>query len=154
MPCLVFIVALSVEFVERRSRAVGALLGIIILTVSGFASIRYGVIRYEGVDDVRSVHSRLINNMHSGDQLWVAPLASRCFEYYAMQMPPPDGAIVHLLNDGDAAGLTSGRNWILVMRTPWAPGEGEALLGEGAAAGTAITSFDRQWTTARLFEIK
>jgi hypothetical protein len=69
-------------------------------------------------------------------------------------MPPPVGAIVHLLNDSDAASLTSGRNWILVMRTPWAPGEGEVLLGEGAAAGTEIISFDRQWTTARLFEIK
>jgi hypothetical protein len=153
MPCFVFIVALAVELVERRSRIVGALLGAVILTVSGFASIRYGVLRYEGVDDVRSVQSGLINNMHSDDQLWVAPLASRCFEYYSMQMPPPAGAIVHLLNDSDAASLTSGRNWILVMRTPWAPGEGEVLLGEGAAAGTEIISFDRQWTTARLFEI-
>jgi hypothetical protein len=40
------------------------------------------------------------------------------------------------------------------MRTPWEPGEGEALLAAGAKRGKEEVSFDVEWTTARLFALR
>jgi len=152
MPCFVFMVALALEFVELRNPGVAGILGSVVVIAAGFAALRYGVIRYRGVDDVRGVYEEMIAGMHSGDQLWVAPLAGPCFQYYSLWMPPPPGVDVHLPQNGDLPRLPDGRDWILVMRTPWAPGEGESWLREAESGGRPIESFDRQWTTARLFE--
>lgn len=114
----------------------------------------HGILRHRPIDNVRKPHEEMVAKMAPGDQLWVTSMATPCFLYYSRQYPLPHGVSVHLLGLAERPVLPSGRNWFLVMRTPWEPGEGEALLAYGAeSGGKEESSFDVEWTTARLFAI-
>jgi hypothetical protein len=114
----------------------------------------HGLLRHHPLDDVRKVHTEMVARMKPGDQLWVSSMARPCFRYYDRQYLVPNSVSLHLLEPDERPLLQSGRNWFLVMRTPWSPGEGEALLREGLeSGGQQESSFDMEWTTARLFAL-
>jgi len=153
LPVFALMVADTVKLVERHSqRAAGFITAILLLATMTALSL-HGILGHHPVDNVRKVHEEMVSRMAPGDQLWVSAFATPCFLYYARQYPLPRGVSVHLIQLDEHPVLPSGRNWILVMRTPWLPGQGEALLATGAQRGKEESSFDVEWTTARLFRI-
>jgi hypothetical protein len=154
MPVFALITADAVKLVERRSRLAAAFITGTLLVAATAALSLHGMFRHRPVDNVRKVHEEMVSRMAPGDQLWVSSLATPCFLYYIRQYPLPHDVSVHLIQPGEQPVLPSGRDWVLVMRTPWEPGEGEALLAAGAARGKEESSFDVEWTTARLFTVR
>ena len=154
MPVFVLISAQALKLVERRSQLAAASIAGIMIIVSIEALSLHGLFRHHPLDDVRRAHKEMVGEMEPGDQLWVSSLAKPCFNYYDRQYLVPNGVSQHLLEPDERPLLHRGRNWILVMRTPWSPGEGEALLREGVeSGGQQESSFDVEWTTARLFAL-
>ncbi len=151
MPLFALVSAEAVAIVERHWRLFAAFLTGSMLFLAT-VSLAHVALRYQPLDEAREVQKEAMASMRAGDQLWVSSLATPCFLYYRRQYPLPRGVVIHLLQPHQRLTLPCGRNWLLVMRTPWAPSEGEALLREGAAAeGNAQLSFDARYTTARLY---
>jgi hypothetical protein len=152
VPVFAFICARVVQLVEERSRFAAALATAAMLGAATLTLFIHGIAVDHPIDDVRAPFRAMAAALKPGDRVLVAWLAVPCFRYYAQQYPLPDGVTVDLLARDAKPALPAGRDWVFVMRTPWQPGEGEALLAEGAADGVQqAASFDEQWTTARLF---
>jgi hypothetical protein len=153
-PVFALIAARLVELIERRSPRAATVVTGVLLAATLVAFTLHGIFGHYQIDNVREPHEKMVTTMQPGDELWVSSLATPCFIYYIRQYPLPKGISVHLLQPSEQAVLRPGRNWFLVMRTPWEPGEGESLLAAGAKKGKEEVSFDVEWTTARLFAIR
>lgn len=152
LPILVLMLAKALDVFYERWRSVAAVGAIIILAAAGSSLIHQIVLRNNPIDNVRKVHRLLVAKFEPGDDLWVAPRSQPCFRYYVRDYPLA-GASVHFLRADEMPALSPGRHWLLAMRTPWSPSEGEALLGYFSHLSTSGDSFDVELTTARLFVV-
>jgi hypothetical protein len=153
IPVFCMILADAVKLVERRSQLAAALITVTLLIAALSAFSLDGILRHRPIDNVRRAYKEMVAAMVPGDQLWVSYLATPCFLYYVKQYPLGPGVSVHLMQRDEHPLLPGGRNWLLVMRTPWESGEGEALLASAQGEGKEEFSFDVELTTARLFAI-
>jgi hypothetical protein len=154
VPVFSMILADAVKLVERRFQLAAALVTATLLIGALSAFSLDGILRHRPIDNVRKAHKEMMVAMVPGDQLWVSYLATPCFLYYLKQYPLKRGVYVHLMQRDERPILPGGRNWLLVMRTPWEPGEGETLLASTQGVGKEVLSFDVELTTARLFAIR
>ncbi len=153
IPVFCMILAEAVKLVERRFQLAAALITATVLIAALSAFSLDGILRHRPIDNVRKAYKEMVSAMVPGDQLWVSYLATPCFLYYVKQYPLGPRVSVHLMQRDEHPILPGGRNWLLVMRTPWEPGEGETLLASAQGEGKEQSSFDEELTTARLFAI-
>jgi hypothetical protein len=152
IPIMVLMLAKSVDMLDQRWSKVSVVTASLILLAAGARLINEAVIQSKPIDRVREVHREMVAKFAPGDNLWVAPLSQPCFRYYVREYPLPEGASVHLLRPAETPmAVSRGRNWLLVIRFPKDPGEGERLLDDFSRLGEKKESFEVEWTTARLF---
>jgi hypothetical protein len=153
IPVFSMILAEAVSLIERRFHLAAALITATVLIGALAAFSLHGILRHRPIDNARKAYKEMVSAMVPGDQLWVSYLATPCFLYYVEQYPLGRDVSVHIMQRDEHPILPRGRNWLLVMRTPWEPGEGEALLASAQGEGKEKSSFDVELTTARLFAI-
>jgi hypothetical protein len=153
VPIFVLMLAKAVDLLGQYSNMAAVAATALMLVVASIPFIGQVVLRDSSIDQVRVVHKALLAKVEPGDQIWVAPYSVPCLRYYSLQYPFPSNVGLHALATNGLPALQHGRNWMLVMRTPWSPGEGERLIEYAGTKGTPGSSFDVELTTARLFTV-
>lgn len=153
IPIFAVMLAKAVALIKKRSPMAALGATALVLLATGSAWTTQLMLKDNSIDRVRDVHYALLTHLEPGDQVWVAPYSIPCLRYYSRTAPLPGGTQVNILKHDQLPAFPRGRNWLLVMRTPWSPGEGERLLAYAASKGRAVRSFDVELTTARLFTI-
>ena len=154
VPIFIFICGRAVELIEQQARIFGAVTVGILLWVAVLMIYVNGVANGGQADNVRSAYRQMVAHMKFGDRLLVTPLASQCFLYYEGLYGLPFGIAVDLLEPNEKPKLSPGRTWLFATRTPWEPGEDEALLVDTENRTERVeSSFDAERTTARLYVI-
>jgi hypothetical protein len=151
LPIMVLMLAKAVDLLSRRSQSSAAVVAMIALFAATSSLAHQIVIRNNPIDRVREVHRAMLAKLDPGDQLWVAPYSQPCLRYYIREYPVSEVVSVHFLALNEMPTLYPGRHWLLAMRTPWSPSEGERLLDYFSRKGTRQDTFDVELTTARLF---
>jgi hypothetical protein len=154
IPIVALILAKSIDLLAQRWRRASVLAASLILLAAGARLINEAVIQSKAIDRVREIHREMLTRFAPGDDLWVAPSSQPCLRYYARQYPLLPGTSVHFLREAKTpTSLPRGRHWLLALRVPTDPGEGQKVLDDFARLGRQKDSVDAEWTKARLFVV-
>lgn len=154
LPIVILMLGNAIDSLSPRWRKISLALTALIFLAAG-SNLFNSVLRKNNlIDRVRQVHQAMLANFLPADVLWVAPYSEPCFRYYSRKYPFAPGATVHFLQLDEVPIPPPGRNWLLVMRTPANPSEGERLLSSFSRFGKATASIDVELTTARLFVVR